>query len=319
MEPLGNVVGEPVTEALPAQMWAAGGGKGGVGKSLVTSMLAYSFARMGWRVVLVDGDLGGANLHTLLGIRVPKTTLEDFIARRIDSLEQALLPTPFEGVELLAGGSEVTALANPNYAQKSRLLRALNRLPADCILVDLGAGTSLNTLDFFLACPHKIVVVTPQPTAVENAYGFIKSALFRRVSRILPKEAEFTRLMVHPTDSDGRVGGRTIPDIVREVAEKAPEHSDALNAALRSFDVRLIVNMVKTPQEEQTGEVIRQVCDRYLSIDVRVAGRVPFDPTLERWAGKMDPQLFVRGPKDGAQRASDEIAYRLSPPVSRAA
>src|SRR5205085_5734728 len=121
---------------------------------------------------------------------------------------------------------------------------------------------------------QKIAVVTPQPTSVENAYGFIKSALFRQIARALPKSSEFSHLLAHPMDSDGRVGGRTVPDIVREVALHAPQHMDALNASLRAFDVRLIVNMVRTQQEEHAGEIIRQVCDPYLSIDVRVSGKV---------------------------------------------
>src|SRR5439155_12802165 len=131
------------------------------GKSVVTVGLAHWFARMGRRVVLVDGDLGGANLHTLLGIRVPKFTLEDFLLHRMKTLDSVLLTTPFAGVRFLAGGYEVSSLANPNFAQKNRLVRALNQLEADVILVDLGAGTSLNVLDFFVACPGKIVVTTP--------------------------------------------------------------------------------------------------------------------------------------------------------------
>src|SRR5579871_2187154 len=107
MEPVGILHDRTVDGEFPAQMWSIGGGKGGVGKSVVAVALAYWLGRMNRSVILVDGDLGGANLHTLLGIRVPKFTLEDFLLHRVRTLEEALLPTPFDRVLLLSGGSEV--------------------------------------------------------------------------------------------------------------------------------------------------------------------------------------------------------------------
>lgn len=158
MEPVGSVLSEPVVpatsgiaaeiitlpdtaaqmpdEVLPSGMWSFGGGKGGVGKSIVACTVAYWLGRAKRSVVLVDADLGGANLHTLLGIRVPKYTLEDFLLHRAEMLDDVLLPTPFENVRLLAGGYDVASLANPNYGQKARILRALKHLRADNILVD---------------------------------------------------------------------------------------------------------------------------------------------------------------------------------------
>src|SRR6185295_16789364 len=93
--PLQRDVPTPMMEALPAvvpatsarprrQVWSVGGGKGGIGKSLITASVGYQLARMGRKVVLVDADLGGANLHTCLGLSGPALTLGDFICRRAD-------------------------------------------------------------------------------------------------------------------------------------------------------------------------------------------------------------------------------------------
>ncbi|MEI6092599.1 MAG: P-loop NTPase, partial [bacterium] len=75
------------------KVWAVGGGKGGVGKSLIAANLGIMLARESEKVVLVDLDLGGANLHTCLGVDLPKYTLSDFIQRHVDSLEQLIVPT----------------------------------------------------------------------------------------------------------------------------------------------------------------------------------------------------------------------------------
>lgn len=292
-------------------MWSIGGGKGGVGKSIVAVSLAYWLGRMNHSVILVDGDLGGANLHTLLGIRVPKLTLEDFLMHRVQSLEEALLPTPFENVRLLAGGYEMTSLANPNYGQKTRVLRALHRLRADHILVDLGGGTGLNVLDFFLASPNRLVVTTPQPTAIQNGYGFIKSALYRALYRSLPNASEAKSLLNMVSEEEGVLLQRTLEQVLQEVAAKAPDHLRALEETLRAFQVSLIINMARDAREAKKAEIIIQVCRRYLNIEIEPLGSLPQDESIERWAARMDPTLFIQSGNSGVQQASYEIAYRL--------
>jgi len=84
------------------EIWAVGGGKGGIGKSFITASLGWELAGMGRRVVLVDADLGGANLHLQLGMPKPARTLGDFIQRRASSLEEVLTDTPVPGLRLVA-------------------------------------------------------------------------------------------------------------------------------------------------------------------------------------------------------------------------
>ena len=305
-------------ETLPASMWSFGGGKGGVGKSLIATTVAYWLGRTGHRVVLVDADLGGANLHTLLGIRVPRLTLEDFLLHRAATLGEVLLSTPFENVRLLAGGFDVTSLANPNYGQKTRLLRALRRLSADYILVDLGAGTSLNVLDFFLACPNRCVVLSPQPTSVQNAYGFIKSALYRQMARLASRNPEALALLNEPNGAGRAV--QTVPQLATAISAAAPPIADELSLVLAAFRVQLVVNMVRAPHEEQTAQVVQGVCKRYLGIDADLLGVVPFDQAIQRWVSTIDPGCFMQAGLEGARRATHDIADTLiAPTLARAA
>ncbi len=310
MESVGHASTEALIQELPRQTWAVGGGKGGVGKSLVTIGLGYWLGRLKKRVILVDADLGGANLHTMLGIRIPGATLEDFLLRKVDSLEDVLLKTSLPNVRLLAGGSEIPSLANPNYGQKTRILRALDKLSTDYLLVDLGAGSTLTVLDFFLASPHKLVVMRPQPTSVQNAYGFIKAALFRQLSHILKP----TALRGLLDGAHGRID-RPIPQSVEEILDEtqthAPDCLKAVQEAISSFQVKLIVNMTRSPKEEGFGRVISEVCQRYLEIGVASLGSVPFDPTVERWASRMDLGTFGQEGSQGALRATYEIAYGI--------
>ncbi|HCF59957.1 MAG TPA: ATP-binding protein, partial [Myxococcales bacterium] len=163
---------------------AVGGGKGGIGKSLIASNLGIELARRGNRVVLIDADLGGANLHTCLGMELPKVTLSDYINRRVAKLEEVLVPTTVANLSLVSGALDALDVANPKYAQKLKLLRNFQALDVDYAILDLGAGTNYNVLDFFLIADHGLLVLVPEPTSVENGYRFIKAAFFRRLANV---------------------------------------------------------------------------------------------------------------------------------------
>ena len=177
------------------KLWSIGGGKGGIGKSMVSLGLGISLARLGKKVILIDGDLGGANLHTLMGVRYPHVTLEHFLMKKVDRLEDTIIPTQVEGIGLICGADDILGSANPTYSQKIRLLNQIEALPAQYVLLDLGAGTAFNLLDFFNYSPGKIVLFTSQTTSLQNAYGFIKSALYRKISRDLAKDQEVMDLL----------------------------------------------------------------------------------------------------------------------------
>ncbi|HEY9072784.1 MAG TPA: P-loop NTPase, partial [Desulfobaccales bacterium] len=122
------------------KLWSIGGGKGGVGKSVFSLGLGISLARLGKKVIMIDCDLGGANLHTLMGVRYPHVTLEHFLLKKVDRLEDTIIQTQMEGIGLICGADDILGAANPTYSQKIRLLNQIEDLPAQYVLLDLGAG-----------------------------------------------------------------------------------------------------------------------------------------------------------------------------------
>ncbi|PYQ52404.1 MAG: hypothetical protein DMF78_11375 [Acidobacteria bacterium] len=186
--PLSGALALPLPQPR-RQVWSIGGGKGGIGKSLLAASLGWYLARLGKRVVLVDADLGGANLHTCLGVPGPARTLGDFIQRRVARIEDVVVDTPFPRLQLISGASDVLGAANIKYQQKVRVLNRVRALDVDVVLLDLGAGTSNNILDFFLVADVSLLAVVPEPTSIENGYRFIKSALYRRLRMAAPTAA----------------------------------------------------------------------------------------------------------------------------------
>jgi flagellar biosynthesis protein FlhG len=149
-------------------------GKGGVGKTNITVNLALALAKREKRTVLFDADLGMANVDVILGVS-PKATLGDVIAGR-KTLEEILLPVG-EYMHIVPGGSGIHELADLDQQQLEGFVRDLAGLEdrADFILVDTGAGISRGVLNFVLAAHEVLVVTTPEPTAITDAYGLIKA------------------------------------------------------------------------------------------------------------------------------------------------
>src|SRR5688572_23241585 len=162
---------------------AVGGGKGGAGKSLLAANLAIYLAQLGKRVVLLDADLGGANLHTFVGVERPRVTLGDLFDKRVERVEDVVVDTAVAGLGLVSGEGDPSWIANPRPAQKFRLLAQVQQLDVDYLVVDLGPGSGFTAIDFFLVADVGVLVVVPEPTSVENTYRFMKSAFLRRLRR----------------------------------------------------------------------------------------------------------------------------------------
>jgi len=156
-------------------------GKGGVGKTSVAANLAFVFAQMGVRVLVLDADLGLANIDVLLGLS-PKRTLRDFLSGACD-LREVLLEGP-GGMRILPAGSGIWELTQLSREQRLALSAGINELrdEHDLLLIDTAAGVSSNVLHFNATAEEVVVVVTPEPTSIADAYAVIK-LMFVRHSR----------------------------------------------------------------------------------------------------------------------------------------
>ncbi len=281
---------EPAREVAAAgpRVWAIGGGKGGVGKSVFAANLATQLARNGSRVALVDGDLGGANLHTLLGIPSPATNLSDFISKRVATLGDVMIPTPIENLWLISGAKALVETANLNFGQKSKLLRHINQLDSDHVILDLGAGSTFNVLDFFLVARKGVLVVVPEPTSVENAYHFLKAAFFRKLKRAEPR-SQVQAAVKEIMNGSARNSVRTPRDLISRVWSLDPEVGAALVAEASSFRPALVVNRVTHPTHEKLGADMVAACRDYFGIRLQLLGSLPSDRLVERSVSERKP------------------------------
>ncbi len=273
------VVKSASTAAAPerrTRILAVGGGKGGVGKTFLACNLGAMMARLGKRVILVDADLGGANLHTYLGLDFPDRTLNDVLTRRLDRVEDAVISTSYPNLKLISGAQSVLGAANPRHDYKARLARKLRDLDADVVILDLGSGTSFNTLDTFLLSDEGIFVVVPEPTSLENAYAFIKASFFRRLRRAAT-DARIKTLVDRVADGRVERSIRTPADLLSAIDGMDPRAGARLREEVNRFRPHVVMNQVRTVEDIQMGFAIRKVCRRYFGLDVDYLGYVNYD------------------------------------------
>lgn len=149
-------------------------GKGGVGKTSISVNLAIQLSRMGKRVIILDADFGLANIEVMLGIR-PEYNLADLVFRN-KTLHEIIFFGP-ENIGFISGGSGISELANMNKEQIFTLINRLYELDsmADYIIVDTGAGIADTVLEFVAASEEVLLVTTPEPTSITDAYALLKS------------------------------------------------------------------------------------------------------------------------------------------------
>jgi len=161
-----------IKQADKARIITVTSGKGGVGKTNLSVNMALAFARLGKKVIVMDADLGLANVNVMLNM-IPKYNLYHVIKKQ-KTIREILVETEY-GISIVAGASGFSQIANLGEEDRRDFISELDTLSnADIIIIDTSAGVSSNVLDFIAAADDAVIITTPEPTAITDAYGIIK-------------------------------------------------------------------------------------------------------------------------------------------------
>jgi len=161
-----------VKQAEKARIITVTSGKGGVGKTNLSVNMALAFARLGKKVIVMDADLGLANVNVMLNM-IPKYNLYHVIKKQ-KTIREILVETEY-GISIVAGASGFSQIANMGEEDRKDFISELDTLSnADIVIIDTSAGVSSNVLDFIAAADDAVIITTPEPTAITDAYGIIK-------------------------------------------------------------------------------------------------------------------------------------------------
>ncbi|MBC7186297.1 MAG: P-loop NTPase [Calditrichaeota bacterium] len=306
LEELREIFPEAEPAARQRRVIAVGSGKGGVGKTVVTASLGVGLAALDYRVVMVDADLGGANLHTCMGIIEPQYTFYDFYTLRRERLEDIILDTPVENLQMISGACGTLGLANPRYWQKLKFINQLRGINADFILLDLGAGSSYNVIDFFLASDEGIVVTIPDPMAVQECFNFIKVCLLRKLHLTFRNDAEVLKLLEQHQLTEAGLMRTPMEELLRQVQQLDAAAGAKFESVLEGFRPRLLLNMVYEHDEVRDGLAIKTAAAELLSIDVDYLGYIEYDESVRESSKRLRP-FILNNPRSKASRSFAKI------------
>ncbi|MBF0329092.1 MAG: AAA family ATPase [Nitrospirae bacterium] len=290
---------------------AIAGPKGGVGKSTVSANLSVALAEIGKKVIAVDFDLGGANLNVFFGIRDIKHTFDDFVTKKISGLDKTLIQTSVENLRMIHGG-DIPNIADLPYNQKADLIVQLFKLDCDVAILDLGAGSSYNVVDFLYAAHKTLIVTTPEVTSILKVYGFVKSALFRWLTfHFKTRQSEgLLSLLEKARDPKKNPELKTMDDFFRSAEQIDPEAAESAKKILTTFKPTIIVNRVRTPNDAKAGDSIKALMGQYLGISSDAVIIIPEDDTVRKSIASMKP-LLVQNPAAPFSLAIKQLALKL--------
>jgi flagellar biosynthesis protein FlhG len=283
---------------------AVASGRGGVGSSITATNLAVYLAQLGRRVVLVDVDPAGAQLHTMLGVALAPRPPEGHEGE--EQLE--LVPTQVPGLQLAPQRYTSGSTVPVRPGRKPRWVRALRQIDVDYALLDLGAGTAPAALDLFLGADIGIVVTTPEPPSVEGAYRMARALYMRKLRRALAKD-RFKGRLVERAHAD--LPPMPAPEeIVRTLARYDIGLGELAAAELTRLRPRLVVNAARLRADADLGPSMVDMARRYLGIAFDYVGHVEQDDAVWLSVARSRP-LLVDSPTSKSARNIERIARRI--------
>ncbi|MGN0740489.1 MAG: P-loop NTPase [Treponema sp.] len=256
-------------------------GKGGVGKSAIAVNLSILLAQKGKKVVLIDFDLGGANLHTLLGLKNNHSGIGNFIYKQESSFEPLLQQTSVPNLQFIAGDCLFPGTANMGFFIKRKLVKEIEALDADYAVLDLGGGTTYNTLDFYLLTYNSLLVTSPELTSVLNAYSFLKAAAYRFLNRQFKAKSPEREAIENYIKNSAAGAESSFVALVGAICGQFPQTGERARAELAKYRPQVILNMGKTTQDLEMARRLRSLVWNKLNIAIDFVGFTPRDTGIE--------------------------------------
>ena len=261
-----------------AKVYAVGGGKGGVGKSTVSSGIAASLARTGRRVLLVDGDVTQGALHVYLGQKHAPVGIREYFGANRAKLKDYLTKFPNIPFDFLSAGQETLGMNRLPLQRIRRLVNNLKALDYDDIVLDLAAGSAPLTADLFSAADYRLLVTTPDPAAVLAAFAFFKTALFRAYAQNLSKD-NATGLAANAMMAKLNVTEAPSPAVLDALSGDEEQRVTMLR---QTFASRILVNLATEDEGRNTARALSKVAMQRLGVQLSLAGALPRDPGVAK-------------------------------------
>jgi flagellar biosynthesis protein FlhG len=256
-----------------SKIWAVAAGKGGTGKTFISTSIALTLTKLGYTVVVVDLDPTGANVHTVLGQNPSPFSIRNWLEDK-RPLQELISPTGLPRLSFVQGLWDSWSSTTITHDDAKMLLPQLRSLKFDYVILDLGPGAAESQLEFFRGADEKILLTTPEPTSIEKTYRFMESYICSSLSQESTAPA-YDQLI----------------KVLREHRSKKIKKYFSFRSYLKNNDgfvfdhfekisqnpVRLLVNCSRSQQQNGLGHSIRSVCHKYYDLSLDYSGALDYD------------------------------------------
>ncbi len=283
---------------------AIGGGRGGVGKSLLTVNLGVFFAQLGREVVVCDADSAGSGMHAMLGLELPAYVSPEALEEGNAQPCATIVP----GLRLMPMAYDAMTGSPLKPSRGIYYLKQIQKLDADYVLMNLGAGSGSVALDLFLNADVGVCVTAPEPLAVETTYRFCRALYFRLLRRALVKERFKLRLVEKVT--------KALPPLAspRQIIAEIRRFDDVIaNVAAQQLSrvkAHLVVGQTRLRADLELGTSMSIVADRFLGIALDYLGHIEHDDAVWLTVRRRQP-LLIDSPTSKSARNIERVARRI--------
>lgn len=284
-------------DKTPTQLIAVASGKGGVGKTLIGLGMGWSLTRLGYRVVVVDLDFGVGNLQISAGLGKVAHSLDEFVRGAAQDLNTLLTPVPNnDKLWILSGAGRRSSATHFAAERRHALIAQLRQLNANLAVLDLGAGCSAETIDYFQAVEHRVVVATADLASMTALTAFLRKVLIRG---LIDHLTSIDRTLAFLAHRDFTHVGEIYGAVERE--KGGPWCYARVRAAIKQFRPAVVLNRVGSA-DQAPAERMRRNLERQFNVETKLIGRIPEDETVTR-CRRLGKNVFYAEPRSAFVKA----------------
>ncbi len=273
---------------MAAKIWVIGSGKGGVGKTFITSSLGITLSKLDKKILLVDLDFGGANLHTSLGCPFTDTNLYQYWSGT-KTLKECVLQTQIPRLSYVQGHWDQWAPVSLDRTKGRELIEEARTLNYDYVIFDMGPGTTEMHLDLFHQSDERFLILNPEPTAVEKNYRFLEAMLAWTLKENATPDA-YARLLKALTQyrAKHQVGVFSFREYLSEAVGFQFDYFEQLDRK----PIRMIVNQARSQQDRDLGYSVQSICRKFYELPIHYTGWIDYDNAVWQSVRGRSPVLI---------------------------
>ncbi len=285
-------------------------GKGGVGKSIFAANLSIALARRGYSTVAVDLDLGGSNLYTCLGLPNTYPGIGDYLKVGNIRFQDLLVNTAIPNLQFIPGDGRIPFMANISYDQRLLLIKELKKISAQYVILDLGAGSIFNTLNFFGLSHKGMMITTFETHSIMNFIMFLRNFIFRVMSSAVRHNKKVLDMLIDAFQQPMKLKPLTTDMLIGKIAAMDIKLAEDVRKTCEKYTPRIVFNMGDHPDDLNILKKLDISIRQGLSVQPEYFGFISYDDTV-RMAAKKREVLMTTYPNCKAARNIDRIAARV--------